>query len=417
MDVVKEKKTAKQLLPKRLMIGGGVCVAVFLLWQLNNSSGAESVSRSGILTGKVKYGDLQVQVDGYGSLRSDKQKLLTTTTSGTVEEIFLKPGANVTPESVILRLSNPELEKELLSEQEKLTQEKVGLSQLKLSHRLAILDEDAKLGEIRSNYLAAKLTREEQEEWAKKGVVSKLSFRETQLKETLLRQSIASTENRIGQLKLVHQEIIKIQEKKVSAQENRFNIVKEQHGKLKVLAGMAGVVQSLSVELGQSFGAGQKLALIGGTKDLVAMVKIPQAAVQQVKVGQPVTIDTRQEKAKGQVRRIDPAVDNGTVLVEVAFVDGPPASARPELNVDAVIQTNTLKNVTYVERPANARANASAPVFVLNSSGNKAQRVDVKFGAEAGRYIEVVSGLKVEDTLIVSDMSKYSKLNNIALDQ
>lgn len=413
MDVMKTKTRATLITPIRGVMALVVAVLAVAGWQLSGPSGAQKMARSGALLGTVKQGDLKVQVDGYGNLRSDRQKLLTTITSGTVEEILLKPGAPVKADSVILRLSNPELEKQLIDEQQKLVQEQVGLRQLKLNQSLELLAEGARLEEIRTNYLSARATREEQEEWAKKGVVSKLSFRETQLKETLLEKSIEANLARVKQIKLVHSEVLKIQGERIATQEERYQIMKAQHGRLNVQAGMDGVLQTLSVELGQSFAPGQKLALIGGTEDLVAMIKIPQAAAEQVKPGQAAVIDTRQDKVDGKVLRVNPAVENGTVMVEIAFLKAPPASARPELNVDATIFTNTLTNVLYVERPANARAHAASAVYRVG--GASAQRTQVGFGAEAGRYIEVKSGLKPRDTVILSDMSKYAHLGDVAL--
>ncbi|MES2316833.1 MAG: HlyD family efflux transporter periplasmic adaptor subunit [Pseudomonadota bacterium] len=415
MDVLKTKTRASSITPIRGVMALVVAVLAVAGWQLSGPSGAQKMARSGTLLGTVKQGDLKVQVDGYGNLRSDRQKLLTTITSGTVEEILLKPGAQVKADSVILRLSNPELEKLLIDEQQKLLMEQVGLRQMKLNQSLELLAEGAKLEEIRTNHLSAKTTREEQEEWAKKGVVSKLSFRETQLKETLLAKSIEANLARVKQIRLVHAEVLKIQGERIATQEERYAIMKAQHARLNVRAGMDGVLQTLSVELGQSFLPGQKLALIGGTADLVAMIKIPQAAAEQVKPGQLAVIDTRQDKVEGKVLRVNPAVENGTVMVEIAFMKPPPPSARPELNVDATIYTNTLQNVLYVERPANARAHAGSAVFRLDAGSRNAQRTQVGFGAEAGRYIEVKSGLKPRDTVILSDMSKYAQLSEVAL--
>lgn len=415
MDVIKTKTTKSVLRSKRTMFGAAAAVLLLTGYQLSSPSADEKLARSSALFGKVRHGDLKVQVEGYGNLRSDKQKMLTTTTSGTVEEIVLKPGAAVKPDSIILRLSNPELDKQLIDEQQKLVQEQVGLRQLKLNHTLELLAEKAKLEETRTNYLSAKTTREEQEEWAKIGVVSKLSFRATELRAVVLGQNVEAAESRVEQLKLVHAEMVRIQNERIATQANRYEIVKAQHAMLNVRAGMEGVLQGLSVELGQSFGPGQKLALIGSNEDLIAMVKVPQAAAQQVKPGQAALIDTRQEKFPAKVLRVNPAVENGTIMVEVAFDGAPPPSARPELNVDATIFTNTLNNVMYVERPVNARANATTPVFRVSTNGREADRAEVRFGNEAGRYIQVLAGVKPNDTLIVSDMSKYLKRTHVAL--
>lgn len=417
MDVAKQKlpAAAPYRSRKALLLLAGMVAVLVAGWQLSRPASSETVSRAGTLFGTVRQGDLKVQVDGYGVLRSDKQKLLAASLPGTVEELVLKPGAVVQADSVILRLSNPELKKLLSDEQRKLAQEQVALRELGLNQKLELMAENAKLDEVRSSYVSARTTREEQQEWAEKGLVSKLSFRETQLRETLLGQAADAAERRIVQIKLVHAERGRIQQDKIAAQQERYNIARDQFDNLNVKAGMDGVLQSVDVALGQSFIGGQKLALVGGTRDLVARIKVPQAAAQQVKAGQPVTIDTRQDKAEGRVLRVDPAVDNGTILVEVGFTGQPPASARPELNVDAVIYTRTLNNVRYVERPANARANATAPLFVTDSDGHRAQRKELRFGTEAGRYIELQAGAEPGQGVILSDMSRYSQADSLVI--
>ena len=417
MDVVKQKlpPAAPYRSRKALVVAAGVAALLAVAWQFSRPAGNETVSRANTLFGTVRQGDLKVQVDGYGVLRSDKQKLLAASLPGTVEELVLKPGAVVQADSVILRLSNPELKKQLSDEQRKLAQEQVALRELALNQKLELMAENAKLDEVRSSYLSARTTREEQQEWAEKGYVSKLSFRETQLKETLLGKAAEAAESRIAQLALVHAERSRIQQDKIAAQQERYNIARDQFDGLNVRAGMDGVLQSVDVALGQSFVGGQKLALVGGTQDLVARIKVPQAAAQQVQAGQPVLIDTRQDKAEGRVLRVDPAVDNGTILVEVGFTGQPPASARPELNVDATIYTRTLTNVRYVERPANARANAAAQMFVAERDGRRARRKELRFGAEAGRYIELQSGAEPGQGVILSDMSRYSQNDSLSI--
>ena len=192
-----------------------------------------------------------------------------------------------------------------------------------------------------------------------------------------------------------------------------MDIAQNRLERLSVKAGFDGVLQRLSVELGQSLAAGQEIALIGSVQELIALVRVPQSKAQQIFIGQKAIIDTRRDKVFGTVARIDPIVVENTVEVEIALPEQLPASARPQLSVDAVIITDILNNITYMERPVNAKANSSISLFRLDDSNNAATRTQVKFGKEAGRYIEIIEGGKVNDTFIVSDLSllKELKLN------
>jgi len=413
MDIVKKKLQPKLLKNNFVIVAAVLAVLLLVGWQFSYGSDSQEISRSTILLGQVKRGDLDVTVEGYGVLRSDNQQLLATSTGGSVEQIFLKPGAAVTADSVIMQLRNPVLEHKVAEELQKLAQEKMSLRQLELSLKVDMLAEHAKKEENHIKYLSAKATREEQEPWATQGVVTKLGFREIQLKEALLEKSVETSSSRIRQLQLVHQELIKIQQEKITAQQVAYQAAKDQFDLLKVRAGMTGVVQSVAVEIGQNIPASQQLALIGGTDKLLALIKVPQSAAARIKVGQTTVIDTHQDKINGQVTRVDPGVRDGTIQVEIAFKDKLPNSARPELNVDATILADQLKNVLYVERPANARPNSTANIFRVK--GSKATLTPINFGADAGKYIQVLGKAGVDDTLVLSDMSKHQKSPDVTI--
>jgi HlyD family secretion protein len=413
MDIAKPKPRS-QLRANKLVVIPLVLAALMLCgWNVIHPSDAHELSRSSILLGKVKQGDLDVSIEGYGVLRSERQKLLTTSTGGSVEEIYLKPGAIVTPDSTIMQLRNPDIEHKVAEEQQKLEREKMSLRQLELSQQVDMLGERAKLDEEHTKFKAAKLTLEEQLPWAEKGVITKLTFRETELKAALLAKSVEAFESRIRQLQLVHKEILQIQREKIAAQASTYQAAKNQFDQLKVNAGMPGVVQSVPVEIGQNVPASQQLALIGGTDKLLALVKVPQSAAARLKPGQATVVDTHQDKMNGHITRIDPAVKDGTVQVEIAFKDSLPLSARPELNVDATIIADHLKNVLYIERPVNIRPNSTANIFRLEN--NHAVPTPVVFGSEAGKFIQVSGRVNAGDTIILSDMSKYQKSSNVVI--
>jgi len=413
MDVkkIKAKKNKLKTMP---VIGGlAVCVLAALTWYVSTQAGATSVKRNDMLFGTVKKGDLQVEIEGYGALRSDKQLLITSLTSATVQEIVLKPGARVTAGSVIVELANPELQQQLNSAVQELSQRKANLRQLKLNQQRELLNESGIFAEMEASYETAKVRLEAQSGLVKSGIVSALDYKDSLVQEAQLKKRLKIHQQRTAALKLVNQEAINIQLEQIKQQQGQLNIAQNRLDRLSVKAGFDGVLQRLSVELGQSLAAGQEIALIGSVQELIALVRVPQNKAQQIFIGQQAIVDTRRDKIVGTVARIDPVVVENTVEVEIALPDQLPASARPQLSVDAIIIADTLTNITYMERPVNGKANSNTNLFRLDDSHNTAMRTQVRFGKEAGRYIEIIAGGKVNDTFIVSDLSllKNSELS------
>lgn len=409
MDVVKTKKKAKiNWSNKTLLVVGIAVVAVLALWA-NQSASSVSVKRGEILIDQVKRGNLDVIIEGYGSLKSDKQQLITAFSRATVKEIVLKPGASVKADSVIVLLDNPELQQQLDSAKRALSQEKANLRQLKLNQQREKLNEAAALAQINANYETASLKRIAEEKLEKQGIVSTLTFQQTLLNEQQLKKRIAILKQRLAQLDLVHQEAVSIAQDRVHQQQGLLDIAQARLDKLTVRAGFDGVLQRLSVELGQSLSAGQEVALIGSVSDLIALIRVPQSQAQQIEIGQSTIIDTRRDKIMGTVSRIDPIVADNTVEVEIELPEQLPASARPMLNVDGIITADTLKNVHYIQRPPSIKSNSKVSLYRVDPQTQQAELVELKLGRQAGRYIEIISGAKDNQQFIVSDLSNITK--------
>ncbi|MDU0113783.1 HlyD family efflux transporter periplasmic adaptor subunit [Psychrosphaera aquimarina] len=383
---------------------------ILVFWAMRIGSSV-SVERASLLIESVQKGDLEVIIDGYGTLTSDKQQLITSFSSATVKEIVLKPGASVTANSVIVRLENPELQQQVENAEQELTQIKANLRQLKLNNQRETLNEYAQLAQIKASHETAVLKRTAEEQLAAKGIVSDLTFQQTLLDERQLRQRIEILEQRNDQLSLVHNESVNIQLERIKQQEGRLAIAQSRLEKLTVRAGFDGVLQRLSVELGQSLAAGSEVALIGSVTDLIALIRVPQSQAQQVVVGQKVIIDTRRDKIEGLVSRIDPIVDNNTVEIEVSLPENLPASARPQLTVDGKIIADTLLNVNYIRRPAGVKSNTRFEMYKLIPTGDTAVLTEVVFGSQAGQFMEVKSGANQAEQFIITDLSNLQSTN------
>lgn len=386
-----------------MLIALAIAVLLMLVWAINKN-GEVSLEREDLLIESVQHGDLEVIIEGYGTLTSDKQQLITSFSPATVKEIVLKPGAHVSANSVIVRLENPELVQQLENAEQELIQSQANLRQLVLNNQRESLNESANLAEITARFDTAKLRRTAEEKLVKKGIVSQLTFQQSSLDEQQLKQRISILKERINQLKLVHEESVNIQNERVKQQQGRLNIAQSRLDKLTVRAGFDGVLQRLSVELGQSLSAGQEVALIGSVTDLIALIRVPQSQAQLVNIGKRAVIDTRRDKIEGVVSRIDPIVDNNTVEIEIALPASLPASARPQLNVDGKIIADTLQNIQYIKRPAGAQSNTSTSLYKL-SNQSKATPQALRFGVQAGQFIQVLSGASVGEQFIISDLS------------
>ena len=404
MDVVKTKKSSSFKPTQVNMLLGIIFVIGVLIYFAVSKNGSVSVERENLLIESVLQGDLDVIIEGYGTLTSDKQQLITSFSAATVKEIVLKPGAHVGANSVIVRLENPELVLQVENAEQELIQVQANLRQLKLNNQREILNESANLAEITARFDTAALKKAAEEKLVKQGIVSQLTFQQSVLDEKQLKQRIAILKQRIDQLKLVHDESVNIQSERIKQQQGRLNSTESRLDKLTVRAGFDGVLQRLSVELGQSLAAGQEVALIGSVTDLIALIRVPQSQAQLITIGKVAIIDTRRDKIEGIVSRIDPVVDNNTVEIEIALPALLPASARPQLSVDGVIIADTLQNVKYIKRPAGAKSNTSASLYKLNNQKN-ASAEELRFGVQAGQFIQILSGASVGEQFIISDLS------------
>ena len=413
MDIAKPKSSFRFKRP--LIVAGAMFIALALLTGVVvQPAGQQKVERNKLLLGTVQRGELQVAVDGYGVLRSDKQTLITALTSATVAEVLLRSGAEVEADSIILRLSNPELLQEVEAANMALVQEQANLRRLKLNNQRELLAEQATLAELTATFKSVQL-RCEAERGLAGGAVSMLAYKTTLLQQEQMQERVNLQGQRIAQLKDVMREALIIQQEQINQVTARHQTMQQRAERLTVRAGIKGVLQRLPVELGQSVAAGQELALVGSDKDLKALIRISQSKAEQLKVGQTAKINTRREQVAGVLTRITPEVRDGTIEVEIAFTEGVPASARPELNVDAQIFTASLKDVLFIERPMNAQSHANVSVFKLLDNNKSAKLQDLSFGEDSGKFIQIKKGAQEKDRFILSDMNSMQDANTIQI--
>jgi len=412
MDILVSNKKHTPYL--KVLVLAAVLMGAFV-WLMMQPNAQQRIASSDFWSGQVQQGDLQLQVSGYGRLKSKTPRLLTAQSNATVEEIVLKPGALVTPDSVILRLSDPLVSQALIEAKRLLNQSNNQFLQLKINQQRELLAQQAQLETLRSALESADLQVNAQSQLIANGIVSNIEFQRSLLEQRQLTRRLEIEQQRIAQLAQLHQANLAIAQSNTEAQQAVLAQAQTQQERLTVTAGITGVVQSLHVDLGQTVSFGQQLVLVGSTTDLYALLNVPQATMQQVELGQVVTIDTRAGVISGAVSRIDPVINNGSVQVEVALTSLLTANARPELNIEGIIETGVRRNVLFIDKPVNVSPFSEATLFLLNEEKDSAMATHVQFGEQTNDKIEIVAGAKLADQFILSDMSRWLAFSTLTV--
>jgi len=404
MDVKKNKEIKKNYLTKHwLSIAIFTFVVISTLGYLfKNSSYKVSVAK--VLVSEVQRGELNITVDGFGVLEPEDYLTITSRTSATVKEIFLRPGARVTTDSALVRLENLELEQELFTAQQALEMAEADLGQLSASQARELLLERSQMEELHALYETAKLKRIAQQKLVKNGIISTFEFTSSKLQEQQLLKRLELIKKRIDQLQNVHRLSSKAEQKRVELAKARLDVVKRNVDQLVIRAGMNGVLQRLPIALGQSLLSGQEIALIGSVDSLKALIRVSQSQAQRVEIGQVAEIRIQRDKVSGTVVRIDPIVEDNTVTVEVDLDSSLPPSARPQLNIDGKIVIEKLADTYFIDRPVNAKEGDSISLFKLETQGNTAIREHIKLGKIAGNSIQIASKTEEGTKYIISGL-------------
>jgi HlyD family secretion protein len=355
------------------------------------------------------------QVRGLGTLVPEDIRWVPANTEGRVEKILIWPGTKVEPGDVILELTSPELEQSAHEAESKAKAAEADLTSMRATLQRELLDQESKTTAAHAGYEQAKMERETNDRLAKNGLIAELDYKKSKIKEEESQKS-----DEIEQKRLVFsRDSIEPQLAAKQAaldQANQLAKLKlDQVEALHVKAGMSGVLQQLPVQIGQRLKIGDNLARVADPTKLKAQVKIAETQAKDIQVGQKAMIDTRNGTANGHVTRVDPAVEQGTVTVDVAFDEPLPKGARPDLSVDGTIELEHLDDVVYVGRPAFGQENNTVGMFKLVKGSSEAVRTPVKLGKSSVNTIEILSGLQPGDQVILSDTSAWDAHDRIRL--
>lgn len=408
---------AKRKLIKRVVIIAVLLTAIPLItWGLSRlKPAAPSVEMATLWPDTVRRGEMLRQVRGLGTLVPEEIIQVPASQEGRVERRFFLPGVEVRADTVLLEMSNPELQSATVDAEWQVKAGEANYQDLKVRLESQRLEQKSNVAKVQSEHTQAKLKYDREFKLAEGGLTSDLNVKLMRATAEELEQRHAVETQRLenmadmikAQLESSHVEI----EKRRAA----WDLKKAQLAQLRVRAGVAGVLQQVSVEVGQKVPAGTILAKVAQPKKLKAELKIAETQAKDVLLGQPVQVDTRNGIIQGRVMRIDPAVVNGTVTVDVRLEGELPNGARPDLSVDGTVELEKLRNVLYVGRPVFGQQNATVSLFRLAGDGKEANRTQVKFGRSSVSHIEVVEGLREGDKVILSDMSNWDAHNRIKL--
>jgi HlyD family secretion protein len=394
-------------------------VAVVAVWRLKPA--APSVDRSTIWPDTVKRGDLTISVRGsIGSLvpREDSIELIPAQTDATVVRIIALPGAKVTPDTVVMDLTDPQLDQELLSAQSALKGAQADYKSLQATLNSTLMDKKIAAAQVDASYTQDQRQAQTDQALYKLGTISALvAGASKNTADQLTAQKKLSEEQLDVNAKAIEVQLASAQTK-VEQAKAQLDLYEKQSEALHVRAGLSGVLAQLPVPLqvGQHVTAGTSVAKVIQLDKLKAALQIPETQARDIQLGQPASIDTHNGIIPGHVSRIDPSVLNGTVTVDVALDGALPNGARPDLSVDGVIDLARLHDVVYVGRPALGNENSTLSLFKIDPDGKEAVRVPVKVGRESVNSIQVLEGLKEGDQVILSDMSREDAVDRIRLE-
>lgn len=395
---------------------GAVALIAMTWFFMTLEAAPPTVEAAIIWTGTVERGELLRQVRGPGTLVPEDVLFVSARTAGVIDEILLDAGAHVTPASVIMILSNPNLELQVRQAGWQLRAAEANYTQQRVTLEQTRLQQQSLVAQVQALYHQARLSADRDTQLYDENLVSQITMEISNSRAQELESRFAIEQTRLEKLGESMIAQLAVQQAQVDQRQGEFDLRLIDLDSLKVRPTITGVLQAVPVEEGQQITLGTTLARVADPTKLKAELRIAQTQAGEVRIGQAATVDTRNGIVAGRVIRIDPAVVQGTVLVDVELLtDDLPPGARPDLSVDGRIEIERLSDVLYVDRPAYGQANQSVGLFRLIDDGAAAVRTTVRFGASSVDKIVVQEGLQVGDKIILSDMSRFDTADKVRI--
>lgn len=417
MDVPRQASDLRKRRIRRISyaVAGVAAILAVTLGVSRLKPAPPSVDRAAVWVDTVKQGTMLRQVRGLGTLVPVEIRWIPAATEGRVERIVVLPGSQVKANTVLLQLSNPQLLQEETDARYQLQAAEAEYRQLQASLHSAVLDQRATAAAVSADYREALAQSKSDADLVQKGLVARLDADVSRQKALGLEQRTELEQQRVQAAQSSMTAQLAAQQAKVAQLRAQYELKQSQVADLQVKAGIDGVLQDLPLQVGQWVTSGTTMAKVAQPQQLKAQIKVAETEARDVQLGQPASIDTHNGIIPGHVIRIDPAVQNGTVTVDVALDGVLPGGARPDLSVDGTINIETLSNVLYVGRPAFGQADSTVTMFKLTGDGKEAVAVKVELGKTSVNTVQILRGLNVGDQVILSDMSAQDGADRIRL--
>ncbi len=418
MDIAVKKKRSAKMKPWLLALPVGIGLVFALYWLLGAAQAQQGVSRDTLQIAQVQRGNFSVSVRGIGVLVPEHiQWLSVSLEAAKVEKVLVKPGNVVHRGELIVELSNPQLVKRLAEQQWELEAMQAEADAARVADESRLLEHRAAVLNARLNYESSLLKHEAEEELVAQGnaTVSRLTYEQTKLQTEQFKQRWHISQERLQKM----QENVVAQANARKARQQKaqklFESLQQQVAELQVTASMDSVILEVPVEPGQRVGMGSNIAKLAQQKQLIAELQVPEIQIRDVTVGQQVKLDTRNNLIQGVVSRVDPAVINGNVQVDVQITGALPDDARPDLSVTGDIKITEIDDTLFVARPIFAQSRSSGAFYKVSQDGNAASRVELSLGYGSVNQIQVLSGLEAGDRIIVSDPAQFERFQTFRI--
>jgi HlyD family secretion protein len=417
MDISRPDIRKRKLRYRFTLAAIGLILVVIAAWFTLRLKPAVPSVDSAVWTDTVKRGPFLRQVRGPGSLvpREDRIRLIPAETEATVVRIRVLPGAHVEPDTVLMDLVDPELQQQLLDAQLQFQAAKADYKNAQARLQSDLMTQRAGAATVGADQKQSQLQAQTDKDLYDLGVISGLTYSASRGKADELNERNDLEKQRLDLNQKAIATELAVQQTKVQQAEAVLALRQKQQDALSVRAGISGVLSELPRQVGERVVIGATLAKVVQPDQLKAALKIPETQARDIQIGQPAEIDTHNGLISGKVARIDPAVQDGTVTVDVELLGGLPQGARPDLSVDGTIDLDRMADVLYVGRPAFGNENSTISLFRLAPDGKNATRVPVKVGRASVNSIQIIEGLQVGDKVILSDMSRWDSADRVKL--
>lgn len=413
MDIPRARKST----PRKYVYGAAAAavllVATTALARMEPA--APKVDGASVWTDTVKRGTMLREVRGPGTLVPEQVRWISATTAGRVEQILAEPGSSVQPGTPLIVLSNADVQREALEAQRQLVGAEAERSSLAATLENQRLTQEATVATVRAEQREAARQAAANRELAERGLISRLEMQRSDDRAEELAARLRVEEQRLRFLAESKTQQLAAQQSQIDRLRGLAEFQDGYVNSMRVMAGTDGVLRELPLQEGQWVTPGSPLAVIVRPGRLKAQLRIPETQARDIMVGQPARIDTRNGIVNGRVSRIDPAVQDGSVTVDVALEGELPRGARPDLSVDGVIEIERLPNVLHVDRPAYGQPGGTVGLFKLEPGGHTAVRTEVRLGRSSVNTVEVLSGLQEGDVVILADMSAWDRAQKVRL--